>query len=50
MPQLDNYLRGAYEDFVKVTAVSGPTPTNQYVVTTSGRINDTYLRTDNSAG
>jgi hypothetical protein len=47
VPQVDNYLRGAYEDFVKVTAVSGPTPTNQYVVTTSGRINDTYLRTDN---
>ena len=47
VPQVDNYLRGAYEDFVKVTAVSGPTPANQYVVTTSGRVNDTYLRTDN---
>ena len=45
VPQEGNSLRGAYEDFVKVTDVTGPSPTNEYVVTTTGRISDTYLRT-----
>jgi hypothetical protein len=47
VPVVGDYMRGAYKDFVKVTAVSEPTPANQYVVTTAGRVNDIYLRTDN---
>ena len=49
VPQEGNSLRGAYEDFVKVTNVTGPSPTNEYVVTTTGRVSDTYLRTINLA-
>ena len=44
VPQEGNSLRGAYEDFVRVTNVTGPSPTNEYVVTTTGRISDVYLR------
>ena len=48
IPRKDDYLRGAFEDFVRVTNITGPSaPQNQYVVTTSGRVNDVYLRTDN---
>jgi hypothetical protein len=41
-----NYLRGAYEDFVEVTNVVN-TVGSTYVVTTDGQVNDLYLRTDN---
>ena len=41
-----NYLRGAYEDFVEVTNVVN-TVGSIYVVTTDGQVNDLYLRTDN---
>ena len=44
IPQEGDYLRGAYEDFVKVTGITNPT-LNQYIVTTEGRVSDTYLRT-----
>ena len=48
IPRQNDYLRGAYEDFVKVTNRTGPSaPQNQYVVTTSGRVSDVYLRADN---
>jgi hypothetical protein len=48
IPRIGDYLRGAYEDFVRVTNITGPSaPQNQYVVTTSGRVNDVYLRADN---
>ena len=42
-PAIGDIMRGFYTDYVKV--VAGPTPTgtlNQYVVTTSGRVNDIY--------
>ena len=41
-----NYLRGAYEDFVEVTNVVN-TVGSTYVITTDGQVNDLYLRTDN---
>ena len=44
VPQVGNSLRGAYEDFVKVTGVVGPTAGNEYTVTTTGRVSDVYLR------
>ena len=48
IPRINDYLRGAYEDFVLVTNITGPTGAQQqYTVTTSGRVNDVYLRTDN---
>ena len=48
IPRIGDYLRGAFEDFVRVTNITGPSaPQNQYVVTTSGRVNDVYLRADN---
>ena len=48
IPRENDYLRGAYEDFVRVTNITGPSaPQNQYVVTTSGRVNDVYLRANN---
>ena len=48
IPRQNDYLRGAYEDFVKVTNITGPSGGGQiYTVTTSGRVNDVYLRTDN---
>jgi hypothetical protein len=50
IPRINDYLRGAYEDFVLVTNISGPTGAQQqYTVTTSGRVNDVYLRADNLA-
>ena len=48
IPNIDDYMRGAYEDFVKVTNITGPSGGGQtYTVTTSGRVSDVYLRTDN---
>ena len=48
IPRQGDSLRGAYEDFVTVTNISGPAGGGQtYTVTTSGRVNDVYLRTDN---
>ena len=47
IPRVDDYMRGAYQDFVKVTAVSGPTGPNQYTVTTDGRVSDIYLTPKN---
>jgi len=44
VPQVGNSLRGAYEDFVKVTEVVGPSAGNEYTVTTTGRVSDVYLR------
>jgi len=44
VPQVGNSLRGTYEDFVKVTNVVGPSATNEYTVTTTGRVSDVYLR------
>ena len=47
IPRIGDSMRGAYEDFVKVTAITGPSGPQQYTVTTSGRVNDVYLRADN---
>ena len=48
IPRVGDSMRGAYEDFVKVTAITGPSGGAQtYTVTTSGRVNDVYLRADN---
>ena len=47
IPRVGDYLRGAYEDFVEVESVSGPTGPSQYTVTTKGRVSDSYYRTDN---
>jgi len=48
IPRIGDYLRGAYEDFVKVTNIVETNPTqNLYEVTTTGRVNDVYLRADN---
>jgi len=50
IPIIGNYMRGAYEDFVLVTNVESTNPVqSQYTVTTSGRVNDVYLRADNLA-
>ncbi len=46
IPQVGNSMRGAYEDFVVVTDVTN-TAGSTYVVTTTGRVSDAYLRTDN---
>ena len=42
----NNYLRGAYTDFVEVTNVVNTSGTI-YEVTTDGPVSDVYLRTDN---
>ena len=48
IPRIGDYLRGAYEDFVKVTNIVETNPAqNLYEVTTTGRVNDVYLRADN---
>ena len=47
IPRVGDYMRGAYEDFVKVTNVSGPTGPNQYTVTSNGRVSDIYLTPKN---
>ena len=48
IPRIGDYLRGAYEDFVKVTNIVETNPAqNLYEVTTTGRVNDVYLRVDN---
>ena len=44
VPALGDSLRGAYQDFVKVTNVTNVGST--YTITTAGRVNDIYLRTD----
>jgi len=47
IPIIGNYMRGAYEDFVLVTNIVATNPVqSQYTVTTSGRVNDVYLRSD----
>jgi len=48
IPKVGDSLRGNYEDFVKVTEITGPTggPQSSYTVTTTGRVNDVYLRAD----
>ena len=43
IPRVGDYMRGAYQDFVKVTDITGPTGPSQYTVTTEGRVNDLYL-------
>jgi len=50
IPIIGNYMRGAYEDFVLVTNVELTNPVmSQYTVTTSGRVNNVYLRAENLA-
>ena len=44
VPVLGDSLRGAYQDFVEVTNVTNVGST--YTITTTGRVNDIYLRTD----
>jgi len=44
VPVLGDSLRGAYQDFVEVTNVTNVGST--YTITTAGRVNDIYLRTD----
>ncbi len=46
IPQVGDSMRGAYEDFVVVTDVTNSAGST-YVVTTTGRVSNTYLRTDN---
>ena len=46
IPVVGDYLRGARQDFVKVTAITNPV-SNKYIVTTDGRVSDTYLRSLN---
>ena len=47
VPEAGDSMRGAYDDFVKVTNITGPNAANQYVVTTDGRVSDVYLRNVN---
>ena len=47
IPNVGDSMRGAYIDFVKVTNRTGPSATNEYVVTTDGRVSDVYLRNIN---
>ena len=48
IPRVGDSMRGAYEDFVIVENITGPSGGGQtYTVTTSGRVSDVYLRTDN---
>jgi len=47
IPRVGDYLRGAYEDFVEVESIFGPTGPSQYTVTTKSRVSDSYYRTDN---
>ena len=44
VPALGDSMRGAYQDFVKVTNVTNVG--SVYTITTTGRVNDIYLRTD----
>ena len=44
IPNVGDSMRGAYTDFVKVTARTGPNAYDEYVVTTEGRVSDVYLR------
>lgn len=48
IPRVGDYLRGAYQDFVKVLTVTETNPTvNQWQVTTDGQVSDVYLRQEN---
>jgi len=47
IPQVGDSMRGAYDDFVKVTNTTGPNAANQYVVTTDSRVSSVYLRNVN---
>ena len=41
-PKVGNFLRGQYKDFVLITAITEPVA-NNFVVTTVGRVNESYL-------
>lgn len=43
IPDIGDYMRGAYQDFVKVTARTN-TVGGTWVITTEGRVNDIYLK------
>jgi len=48
IPREGDYLRGNYEDFVKVLSITGPSGGGQtYTVTTTGRVSDIYFRAEN---
>ena len=45
IPRVGDYLRGAYQDFVKVLTVTETNPVqNQWQATTDGQVSDVYLR------
>lgn len=45
IPRVGDYLRGAYQDFVKVLTVTETNPgQNQWQATTDGQVSDVYLR------
>ena len=45
IPRVGDYLRGAYQDFVKVLTVTETNPAqNQWQATTDGQVSDVYLR------
>jgi len=47
IPRVGDYLRGAYQDFVKVLTVTETNPAqNQWQATTDGQVSDVYLRQD----
>ena len=47
IPRVGDYLRGAYQDFVKVLTVTETNPVqNQWQATTDGQVSDVYLRQD----
>ena len=45
VPAVGDYMRGAYQDFVKVTESINPA-LSTWIITTEGRVSDVYLRTD----
>ena len=45
VPAVGDYMRGAYQDFVKVTNSYNPA-LSTWIITTDGRVSDVYLRTD----
>jgi hypothetical protein len=46
VPAVGDYMRGAFQDFVKVTARINPAGST-WIITTDSRVSDIYLRTDN---
>ena len=46
IPEVGDYLRGEYTDFVKVLTITGPLA-NNYTVTTDGQVSSSYLPTIN---